>query len=78
MGINSTEVAYGFGQLGSGYLDDTGALTPPTGKVIVAIQVILGIFTLLSDLNIIIAAAHQISSVILILGSLKLYHLSIK
>ena len=40
MGINSTEVAYGFGQLGSGYLDDTGALTPPTGKVIVAIQVI--------------------------------------
>ena len=40
MGINSTEVSYGFGQLGSGYLDDTGALTPPTGKVIVAIQVI--------------------------------------
>ena len=40
MGINSTEVSYGFGQLGSGYLDDTGALTPPTGKVIVAINVI--------------------------------------
>ncbi len=40
MGINSTEVAYGFGQMGSGYLDDTGALTPPTGSVIVAIQVI--------------------------------------
>ena len=40
MGINSTEVSYGFGQLGSGYLDDTGALTPPTGKVIVAIQVV--------------------------------------
>ena len=35
MGINSTEVAYGFGQLGSGYLDDTDALTPPTGKFIV-------------------------------------------
>jgi len=40
MGINSTEVSYGFGQLGSGYLNDTGALTPPTGKVIVAINVI--------------------------------------
>ena len=40
MGINSTEVAYGFGQLGSGYLDDTDALTPPTGKFIVAINVI--------------------------------------
>ena len=40
MGINSTEVAYSFGQLGSGYLDDTGALTPPTGKVIVAITII--------------------------------------
>jgi len=40
MGINSTEVSYGFGQLGSGYLDDTGAFTPPAGKVIVAINVI--------------------------------------
>ncbi len=38
MGINSTEVAYGFGQLGSGFCDTTGAFTPPTGKVIVAIQ----------------------------------------
>lgn len=40
MGINSTEVAYGFGQMGSGFVDDTGAFTPPTGKVIVAIQFI--------------------------------------
>jgi len=39
MGINSTEVAYGFGQLGSGYLADTGALVPPTGSVIVAIDI---------------------------------------
>jgi hypothetical protein len=38
MGINSTEVAYGFGQLGSGFCDSTGAFTPPSGKVIVAIQ----------------------------------------
>ena len=38
MGINSTEVSYGFGQLGSGFCDSTGAFTPPSGKVIVAIQ----------------------------------------
>ena len=38
MGINSTEVSYSFGQLGSGYLDDTSAFTPPSGKVIVGIQ----------------------------------------
>ena len=38
MGQNSTEVAYGFGQLGSGFVNSTGAFTPPTGKVIVAIQ----------------------------------------
>ena len=39
MGINSTEVSYGFGQLGSGHTQTaTNTLTPPTGKVIVAIQ----------------------------------------
>ena len=37
MGINSTEVAYNFGQLGSGHVQGTSALTPPTGKVFVAI-----------------------------------------
>ena len=42
MGINSTEVAYNFGQLGSVFNDGTGAITPPTGKVFVAI-------TMLSD-----------------------------
>ena len=40
MGLNSTEVAYGFGQMGSAYIDDTGAYTPPTGKVIVGITVL--------------------------------------
>ena len=40
MAINSTEVSYGFGQMGSGYLDDTGVLDPPTGKTIVAITVL--------------------------------------
>jgi len=36
MGINSTEVSYGFGQMGSGFTDENSAVTPPTGKVIVA------------------------------------------
>ena len=30
MGINSTEVAYGFGQMGSLFNDGTAACTPPT------------------------------------------------
>ena len=38
MGLNSTEVAYGFGQLGSGFSDEAVEVTPPAGKVIVAIQ----------------------------------------
>ena len=38
MGINSTEVSYSFGQLGSGYLDQNRVFNPPTGKVIVGIQ----------------------------------------
>ena len=38
MGINSTEVSYGFGQLGSVFIDDNGPSKPPTGKVFVAIQ----------------------------------------
>tara|TARA_R100001086_G_scaffold145020_1_gene76556 strand:+ start:303 stop:656 length:354 start_codon:yes stop_codon:yes gene_type:complete len=37
MGINSTEVAYQFGQLGSAYCDTATAVTPPSGKVIIAI-----------------------------------------
>ena len=37
MGVNSTEVAYNFGQLGSAFLDTTTILKPPTGKVFVAI-----------------------------------------
>ena len=42
------------------------------------LQVILGIFSLLSDLNILIASAHQISSVILTLTALNLYYSRIK
>ena len=38
MGQNSTEVAYQFGQLGSGFSDEDDAVLPPTGKVIVAVS----------------------------------------
>ncbi len=37
MGINSTEVAYGFGQMGSVFNNTVSAITPPTNKVFVAI-----------------------------------------
>tara|TARA_Y100000004_G_scaffold26174_1_gene26498 strand:- start:1465 stop:1851 length:387 start_codon:yes stop_codon:yes gene_type:complete len=38
MGINSTEVSYGFGQMGSMFTDTANnAIKPPTGKVFVAI-----------------------------------------
>ena len=40
MGQNSTEVAYGFGQMGSMLNDGTAAMTPPTNKVFVAITCI--------------------------------------
>jgi hypothetical protein len=37
MGLNSIGTAYDFGQLGSGFSDEAVEVTPPTGKVIVAI-----------------------------------------
>ena len=37
MGINSTEVAYNFGQLGSAFNNGTAVMTPPTGMVFIAI-----------------------------------------
>jgi len=37
MGINSTGVSYGFGQLGSVFNDSANACTAPSGKVFVAI-----------------------------------------
>ena len=40
MGINSTEVSYGFGQLGSVFNDGNAAIKPPTGKVFVAITML--------------------------------------
>ena len=42
------------------------------------LQIILGIFTLLSDLNILLASLHQIISVILVLSALNLYYSVIK
>ena len=45
---------------------------------ILLVQICLGIFTLLSNLNIFIASFHQITSVILILTALNLYYSSIK
>ena len=38
MGQNSTEVAYGFGQMGSAYSDVAQVIVPPKDHVIVAIQ----------------------------------------
>ena len=38
MGINSTEVSYGFGQMGSAYCDVDNVIIPPKDHVIVAIQ----------------------------------------
>ena len=40
MGVNSTEVSYGFGQMGSGHIKASTALYPPAGKVIVAITML--------------------------------------
>ena len=37
MANNSTEISYGFGQMGSAFTDEDAAVSPPTGKVIVAI-----------------------------------------
>ena len=42
--------------------------------IILFIQVILGIFTLLSGLNIFLASAHQITGVLLVLSSIYLYY----
>ena len=42
------------------------------------LQAILGIFTLISDLNILIASSHQITSVLLVFSALNLYYLRVK
>ena len=40
MGINSTEVSYGFGQMGSAFNDGDALMKPPTGKVFIAITML--------------------------------------
>ncbi len=45
---------------------------------VISLQIILGIFTLISQLNMFVAASHQVLSVILILSSINLYYSSIK
>ena len=46
--------------------------------IFLLIQVILGIFTLLSGLNIYLASAHQITSVILVFSAINLYYIQAK
>ena len=45
--------------------------------LIILLQIILGILTLLSNVNIGVASLHQISSIFLLILSLNLYHKSI-
>tara|TARA_R100000278_G_C5456436_1_gene159288 strand:- start:766 stop:1161 length:396 start_codon:yes stop_codon:yes gene_type:complete len=41
MGLNSTEVSYGFGQMGSGHIKAAASdLVPPHGRVIIAITML--------------------------------------
>ena len=51
MAYNASQID--FGQAGGAYLDDTGAFTPPTGKVIVGINVVAAntSFTTLTPAN---------------------------
>ena len=46
--------------------------------IFLVIQILLGIFTLISGLNIYLASAHQISSILLVFSTIKLYYFSIK
>jgi cytochrome c oxidase assembly protein subunit 15 len=46
--------------------------------LLLSLQVILGIYTLISGLNIYLASAHQITSVLLVFGALNLYYLRAK
>ena len=45
---------------------------------VLLVQSLLGILTLISDLNIYLASIHQINSVLLILSALNLYYLRAK
>ena len=47
-------------------------------NIFLILQISLGILTLVSNLNIYIASAHQITSVLLVLASINLYYRHIK
>ena len=46
--------------------------------IFLSIQIILGVLTLISGLNIYLASAHQICSVILVFSSINLYYFRVK
>ena len=46
--------------------------------ILLFVQILLGIFTLISGLNIFLASAHQITSVLLVFSALNLYYLRTK
>ena len=46
--------------------------------LVLSLQILLGVFTLISGLNIYLASAHQISSVLLVFSSIYLYYSYIK
>ena len=46
--------------------------------LVLLVQITLGIFTLVSGLNIYLASAHQISSVILVFSAINLYYFHTK
>ena len=47
-------------------------------NLFLSLQIFLGIYTLISGLNIYLASAHQITSVLLVFSSINLYYLYIK
>ena len=51
---------------------------PKDAEFSILVQIILGVFTLISGLNIFLASLHQITSVLLILSALNLYYLRAK
>ena len=46
--------------------------------LVVSVQVLLGILTLVSGLNIFLASTHQITSVLLVFSALNLYYFKTK
>ena len=45
---------------------------------VILLQILLGILTLISDVNMYLASAHQITGVLLIISAINLYYLNVK